>query len=130
MREVECREQELAMQEYRQHQKDIRFYMQPYDHLTGEALNHMEALRVEIKASYPRLYFKIVNPTSGSLAIMAIGEVLEHGNAPPISNVIEGVEIYCLTTVEEKSTNEAIENRFGGNAATKKGLEESLNSSK
>nr|GEV67671.1 ribonuclease 3-like protein 3 [Tanacetum cinerariifolium] len=34
-REVECRERELAMQEYQQHQKDIMFYMQPCDHLTG-----------------------------------------------------------------------------------------------
>ncbi|GJU01879.1 hypothetical protein Tco_1112217 [Tanacetum coccineum] len=52
MREVECRERELAMQEYRQRQEDIRFYMQPYDHLTGDALNHMEALRAEIKAKW------------------------------------------------------------------------------
>ncbi|GJT06537.1 hypothetical protein Tco_0840999 [Tanacetum coccineum] len=47
-RDVECREQEIEMQEYRQRQKDIRFYMQPYDHLIGDALRHMEALRVEI----------------------------------------------------------------------------------
>ncbi|GKC26748.1 putative reverse transcriptase domain-containing protein [Tanacetum coccineum] len=35
-REVKCRERELATQEYRQRQEDIRFYLQPYDHLTGE----------------------------------------------------------------------------------------------
>ncbi|GJV63533.1 RNA-directed DNA polymerase, eukaryota, reverse transcriptase zinc-binding domain protein [Tanacetum coccineum] len=48
---------ELAMHneraiEYIQRQEDMRFYMQPYDHLTGDALNHMEALRAEIKAKY------------------------------------------------------------------------------
>nr|GEX32662.1 hypothetical protein [Tanacetum cinerariifolium] len=32
-RKVECRERELANQEYRQRQKDIRFYLQSYDHL-------------------------------------------------------------------------------------------------
>ncbi|GJR93029.1 hypothetical protein Tco_0265203 [Tanacetum coccineum] len=50
-REMECRERELTMQEYRQRQEDIRFYMQPYDHLTGDALNHIEALRA-IKARW------------------------------------------------------------------------------
>nr|GEW98047.1 hypothetical protein [Tanacetum cinerariifolium] len=49
-KEVKCRERELVMQEYRQRQEDIRFYMQPYDHLTGNALAHMKALRAEIKA--------------------------------------------------------------------------------
>ncbi|GKA89249.1 hypothetical protein Tco_0811061 [Tanacetum coccineum] len=48
-REVECRERELANQEYRQCQKDIRFYLQPYDHLSGDALRHMEEVRPEIK---------------------------------------------------------------------------------
>ncbi|GKE41419.1 hypothetical protein Tco_1468703 [Tanacetum coccineum] len=49
-RDVECHERELTMQEYRQRQEDIRFYMHPYNHLTKDALNHMEALRAEIKA--------------------------------------------------------------------------------
>ncbi|GKE14785.1 hypothetical protein Tco_1422362, partial [Tanacetum coccineum] len=42
---------ELAMhtqREYRQPQEEIRFYMQPYDHLTGDTLAHMEALRAKI----------------------------------------------------------------------------------
>ncbi|GJZ12687.1 zinc finger BED domain-containing protein RICESLEEPER 2-like protein, partial [Tanacetum coccineum] len=50
MREVEYRERELVMQEYIKRQEDIRFYMQPYDHLTGDALAHMKALRAEVKA--------------------------------------------------------------------------------
>ncbi|GJY04652.1 hypothetical protein Tco_0370592 [Tanacetum coccineum] len=50
--EVECHERELAMHEYRQRQEDIRFYMEPYDHLTGDALIHMEALKAEIKAKW------------------------------------------------------------------------------
>ncbi|GJZ28354.1 hypothetical protein Tco_0573001, partial [Tanacetum coccineum] len=52
MREVECRERELEMQAYRQRQEDLEFYIQPYDHLTGEQLAHMEAMRAEIKAKY------------------------------------------------------------------------------
>ncbi|GKC63610.1 reverse transcriptase domain-containing protein [Tanacetum coccineum] len=55
-REVEYRERELAMQEYKQRQEYIRFYMQPYDHLTGDALNHMEAIRAEIKAKWKLPY--------------------------------------------------------------------------
>nr|GEW05619.1 hypothetical protein [Tanacetum cinerariifolium] len=35
-KEVECRERELANQEYRQRQEDIRFDLQPYDHLIGD----------------------------------------------------------------------------------------------
>nr|GEV86298.1 hypothetical protein [Tanacetum cinerariifolium] len=42
MREVECRERELAMQEYQQRQKDIMLYMQLYDHLTRDARRQME----------------------------------------------------------------------------------------
>ncbi|GKD53987.1 STRUBBELIG-receptor family 3-like protein isoform X1, partial [Tanacetum coccineum] len=38
-------------QEYRQRQEDIRFYLQPYDHLTGDARLVMEELRAEIKAN-------------------------------------------------------------------------------
>ncbi|GJW57422.1 hypothetical protein Tco_0104153 [Tanacetum coccineum] len=34
MREVECYEREIAMQEYKQRQEELRFYMQPFDHLT------------------------------------------------------------------------------------------------
>nr|GEX67744.1 hypothetical protein [Tanacetum cinerariifolium] len=49
-REVACRERELEIQE--QHQENIRFYMQPYNHLTRDALRHMEALRAEIKAKW------------------------------------------------------------------------------
>nr|GEX70014.1 hypothetical protein [Tanacetum cinerariifolium] len=52
MREVKCRERELANQEYRQRQEDIRFYLQPYDHLIGDAPYSIEALRAKIKAKY------------------------------------------------------------------------------
>ncbi|GKC02437.1 glutathione S-transferase T3-like protein [Tanacetum coccineum] len=51
-REVELREREFELQAYRQRQEDMRFYMQPYDHLTGVQLAHMEAMRAEIKAKY------------------------------------------------------------------------------
>ncbi|GJV46421.1 putative reverse transcriptase domain-containing protein [Tanacetum coccineum] len=50
-REVECHEREVRNQEYRQRQEDIRFYLQPYDHLTGDARMAMEELRMEIKKS-------------------------------------------------------------------------------
>ncbi|GJY74234.1 RNA-directed DNA polymerase, eukaryota, reverse transcriptase zinc-binding domain protein [Tanacetum coccineum] len=55
-REVECREREVRNQEYRQCQDDIRFYLQPYDHLTGDARLAMEELRAEIKAKYDLSY--------------------------------------------------------------------------
>ncbi|GKC73473.1 hypothetical protein Tco_1119356 [Tanacetum coccineum] len=51
-REVECRERDVANQEYRQCQEDIRFYLQPYDHLVRDARAVMESLRAEIKAKY------------------------------------------------------------------------------
>ncbi|GKB89787.1 hypothetical protein Tco_0962059, partial [Tanacetum coccineum] len=50
-REVELREREFELQAYRQRQEDMRFYMQPYDHLTRVQLAHMEAMRSEIKAN-------------------------------------------------------------------------------
>nr|GEW14255.1 hypothetical protein [Tanacetum cinerariifolium] len=36
MREVKYRKREVTNQEYRQLQEDIRFYLQPYDHLIGD----------------------------------------------------------------------------------------------
>ncbi|GJT77283.1 hypothetical protein Tco_1044008 [Tanacetum coccineum] len=39
-------------QEYRQCQEDIRFYFQPYDHLTGEQQMAMDEVRAEIKDKY------------------------------------------------------------------------------
>ncbi|GJS46764.1 hypothetical protein Tco_0596885 [Tanacetum coccineum] len=44
-REVECREREIK-------QQDMRFYLQPYDHLTGDKRNAMEEMRAKIKANY------------------------------------------------------------------------------
>ncbi|GJW15156.1 hypothetical protein Tco_0019289 [Tanacetum coccineum] len=51
----------------------------------------------------------------------------DNGNAPPITKVIEGIEtIIAPTTAEKrhkedaKSLLQAVEKRFGGNAATKK----------
>ncbi|GJZ44448.1 hypothetical protein Tco_0591703 [Tanacetum coccineum] len=35
-REVECCEREIAATEYRAQQEDMKLYLQPYDHLTGE----------------------------------------------------------------------------------------------
>ncbi|GJU68738.1 hypothetical protein Tco_1254997 [Tanacetum coccineum] len=39
------------LMEYRQRQEDIRFYLQPYDHLNRDARLAMEELRAEIKAN-------------------------------------------------------------------------------
>ncbi|GJT11888.1 hypothetical protein Tco_0858930 [Tanacetum coccineum] len=52
MREVECREREVAATEYRREQEDIRFYLQPYDHFIGEQRMTMDAVRAKIKAKY------------------------------------------------------------------------------
>ncbi|GKC61568.1 hypothetical protein Tco_1089166 [Tanacetum coccineum] len=51
-REVECHEREVATQEYRAQQEDIRFYLQPYDHLTGDQRLAMDEARAKIKAKY------------------------------------------------------------------------------
>ncbi|GJX31022.1 hypothetical protein Tco_0240877 [Tanacetum coccineum] len=46
----------------------------------------------------------------------SLWEVIENGNAPPITKLVEGVEtIIAPSTAEEKA-----QRRFGGNAATKK----------
>ncbi|GJZ96650.1 hypothetical protein Tco_0668984 [Tanacetum coccineum] len=48
-RKVKIRERELAMQEYKQCQKDIMFYVQPYNHLTRDTLKQIVEIRVGIK---------------------------------------------------------------------------------
>ncbi|GJW60271.1 hypothetical protein Tco_0109606 [Tanacetum coccineum] len=53
-REAKCREREIAAQEYRQQQEDIRFYLQPYDHLTEQMT--MDEARAKIKAKYNLQY--------------------------------------------------------------------------
>ncbi|GJV24617.1 hypothetical protein Tco_1377312 [Tanacetum coccineum] len=55
-RDVECREREVATQEYRQEQEDIRFYLRPYDHLTGDHRMTMDEVRAKIKAKYNLQY--------------------------------------------------------------------------
>nr|GEW33071.1 hypothetical protein [Tanacetum cinerariifolium] len=45
MREVEIRDRELAMQEYKQLQKDTMFYFKPYDLLNGDARGQIEEIR-------------------------------------------------------------------------------------
>ncbi|GKC17163.1 glutathione S-transferase T3-like protein [Tanacetum coccineum] len=48
-REVECREREIE-------QQDMRFYLQPYDHLSGDQRNAMDEIRAKIKAKYNLQY--------------------------------------------------------------------------
>nr|GEV52857.1 hypothetical protein [Tanacetum cinerariifolium] len=48
-RDVECREQEIE-------QQDMRFYLQPNDHLTGDQQNAVEEIRAKIKAKYNLQY--------------------------------------------------------------------------
>ncbi|GJV42292.1 putative ribonuclease H-like domain-containing protein [Tanacetum coccineum] len=59
----------------------------------------------------------------------SLWEVIENGNAPPITKLVKGIEtIIAPSTAEEKAQRradaksllQAIEKRFGGNAATKK----------
>ncbi|GJS12194.1 hypothetical protein Tco_0368990 [Tanacetum coccineum] len=42
----------VAAQDYRARQEDIRFYLQPYDHLTGDQRMAMDEARAAIKAKY------------------------------------------------------------------------------
>ncbi|GJX60842.1 hypothetical protein Tco_0292232 [Tanacetum coccineum] len=55
-REVECREREIAATEYRAQQEDIKLYLSPYDHLTGEQRLAMDEIRAKIKAKYNLQY--------------------------------------------------------------------------
>ncbi|GJY02432.1 ALP1-like protein [Tanacetum coccineum] len=55
-RKVECREREVAAMEYRQQQEDIRFYLQPYDHLTEDRWMEMDEATTKIKAKYNLQY--------------------------------------------------------------------------
>ncbi|GJX83656.1 hypothetical protein Tco_0333137 [Tanacetum coccineum] len=55
-REMECLERELTMQEYQQRQKNIMFYMQLYDHLTGDARRPVEEMRAVIKEKWDLEY--------------------------------------------------------------------------
>ncbi|GKC89648.1 hypothetical protein Tco_1150297, partial [Tanacetum coccineum] len=48
-REVECQEREIE-------QQDMRFYLQPYDHLTGDQRKAMDEIRAKIKAKYNLQY--------------------------------------------------------------------------
>ncbi|GJX57386.1 hypothetical protein Tco_0287283 [Tanacetum coccineum] len=48
-REVECRGREIE-------QQDMRFYLQPYDHLTGDQQKAMDEIRAKIKAKYNLQY--------------------------------------------------------------------------
>ncbi|GJW26519.1 hypothetical protein Tco_0040330 [Tanacetum coccineum] len=55
-REVECREREIAATEYRAQQEDIKLYLSPYDHLTGEQRLAMDEIRAKIKPKYNLQY--------------------------------------------------------------------------
>nr|GEV45314.1 hypothetical protein [Tanacetum cinerariifolium] len=49
MMEAECGEREIK-------QQDMRFYLQSYDHLTGDQRNAMEEIKAKIKAKYNLQY--------------------------------------------------------------------------
>ncbi|GKC63848.1 hypothetical protein Tco_1096446 [Tanacetum coccineum] len=51
-REVECREREIASAKYRAQQEDMKLYLQPYEHLTGDQRLAMDAIKAQIKAKY------------------------------------------------------------------------------
>nr|GEY00191.1 hypothetical protein [Tanacetum cinerariifolium] len=51
-RKVECREREIAAAEYQAQQEDMRLYLQPYEHLSGEQRLVIDAIKAQIKAKY------------------------------------------------------------------------------
>ncbi|GJZ20046.1 ALP1-like protein [Tanacetum coccineum] len=55
-REVKCRERDVAAQDYRAQQEDIRFYLQPYDHLIGDQRMAMDEARAKLMAKYNLQY--------------------------------------------------------------------------
>ncbi|GJR13109.1 ribonuclease H-like domain-containing protein [Tanacetum coccineum] len=113
----------------------------------------VEAMLVEMTFYSLSRYVVGIKRLLDDLRVTAAKEVIENGNAPPITKVVEGVETtIALTTAEEKvqmrlelkarstllmgipnehqlkfnsikdakSLLQAVEKRFGGNAATKK----------
>ncbi|GKD88780.1 hypothetical protein Tco_1364287 [Tanacetum coccineum] len=48
-RESECREREIE-------QQDMRFHLQPYDHLIGDQRKAMDEIRAKIKSKYNLQY--------------------------------------------------------------------------
>ncbi|GKB27454.1 hypothetical protein Tco_0866855 [Tanacetum coccineum] len=51
----------------------------------------------------------------------ALWQVIENGNTTPKTTVVEGVEKLKFNSIKDaKLLMEAVEKRFGGNAATKK----------
>ncbi|GKE50957.1 hypothetical protein Tco_1486113, partial [Tanacetum coccineum] len=55
-REVECREREIAAQQYRQEQEDIKFYLQSYDHLIEDQRMAIDEVKAKIKGKYNLQY--------------------------------------------------------------------------
>ena len=43
---------EVEVHEYKSKQKDLMFYMQPYEHLTGEARKAVDEVRAGMKAKW------------------------------------------------------------------------------
>ncbi|GJY76387.1 hypothetical protein Tco_0481503 [Tanacetum coccineum] len=48
-REVECREREIAAAEYQAQQEDMKLYLQPYEHLTGDQRLTMDAISYNLQ---------------------------------------------------------------------------------
>ncbi|GJV32670.1 hypothetical protein Tco_1393070, partial [Tanacetum coccineum] len=58
--------------------------------------------------------------TAAKMIDSSLWEVIENGNAPPVTKIVEGVETTIAPLTTKKGTKKAVEKRFGGNAATKK----------
>ncbi|GJU92281.1 hypothetical protein Tco_1304704 [Tanacetum coccineum] len=66
MREVECREREIAATEYRAQQEDIKLYLQPYDHLTGDQSKESfgDTINIGVDVTHPMPVTSVIFPAS------------------------------------------------------------------
>ncbi|GJV21184.1 hypothetical protein Tco_1370204 [Tanacetum coccineum] len=84
---MECQEREVAAQEYRARQKDIRFYLQPYDHLTGEQRMSMDEARAAIKTKQALGVVRL--SLAKNVAYNVVNEKTAYGLFKALSNMYE-----------------------------------------
>ncbi|GJY99690.1 hypothetical protein Tco_0517120 [Tanacetum coccineum] len=96
-REVECREREIAATEYRAQQEDMKLYLQPYDHLTGEQRLAWDEIRAKIKANV--ISFTIIS--FGAINIFSRMNIdsLELGDYLAIGAIFSTIDSACTLQV-------------------------------
>nr|GEU85579.1 hypothetical protein [Tanacetum cinerariifolium] len=91
-RDVEYRKREVAAQEYRAQQEDIRFYLQPYDHLTGDQRENVKEKSINDELmdtwndpSISAMHSPKVTPTSPPKSFLDAVVVETHNTQPRVN---------------------------------------------